>query len=138
VPGGRAAHTGPVSWTPDDLAALDRAEELEIAAQRADGTLRAFTPIWVVCAGGQVFVRTWHRRDTGWFGAAVRSGAAQVRVPGLSADVRVHDVGPEQQAAVDEAYRVKYGRYGERTVGAMVSPDAVASTLLLTPVRPSP
>jgi hypothetical protein len=56
------------AWSPEQLKRIGRAEELQIAAKRADGTLRRWVPIWVVCVGEQVFVRTWYRRDNGWFG----------------------------------------------------------------------
>jgi Uncharacterized protein conserved in bacteria (DUF2255) len=37
-----------MSWTPEHLARIDAAREIEIAVRRADGTLRPWTPIWVV------------------------------------------------------------------------------------------
>jgi len=40
---------------------------MQIAAKRADGTLRRWLPIWVVCIGEHVYVRTWYRRNTGWW-----------------------------------------------------------------------
>ena len=64
------------TWSPDDLARIDSAHELEIAVKGADGTLRRWVPIWVVCAGEQVYVRTWHRRETGWFGHVLLSRRA--------------------------------------------------------------
>jgi hypothetical protein len=120
-----------MSWTDEQLARIDAARELEISVRRADGTLRAWTPIWVVHAVSDVYVRTWYRRDTGWFGHALRSGRARVRVPGLEADVRVEDVGagsPGLRADVDDAYRAKYA--GDST-GNMVTDDAAATTLRL-------
>jgi hypothetical protein len=121
-----------MSWTREQLAQIDAARELEIAVRRADGTLRPWTPIWVVHAGSDVYVRTWYRRDTGWFGHALRSGRARVRVPGLEVDVRVEDVGTGStalRADVDDAYRAKYG--GGGSTGNMVADDAAATTLRL-------
>jgi hypothetical protein len=127
------------SWSPDQLQHIDESDELEIASRRADGTLGRFVPIWVVRADGQVYVRTWHRRPTGWFGQVVDSARARVRVPGLEADVVVEDVGEgpgELRASVDQAYRAKYGRYGAGSVGPMVADAAAAATLRLTPEQP--
>jgi hypothetical protein len=118
---------------------MDAARELEIAVRRSDGSLREWVPIWVVCAGGQVYVRTWYRRDTGWFGHALRSRQALIRVPGLEADVTIEDIGDastqvtadastQVTADVDAAYRTKYGR-GE--AGSMVTATAAATTLQL-------
>lgn len=120
-------------WSTEDLRLISAAGELEIAVRRADGSLRQWLPIWVVCAGEQAYVRTWHRRDTGWFGAALRSHRARIRVPGLEADVTIEDLGDasaQVNADVDDAYRTKYGRGG---ADSMVTAAAVATTLRLDP-----
>jgi len=124
-----------VPWSPDELERIDTAEELRIATQRSDGTLRRDVPIWVVSDGGHVYVRTWYRRDDGWYGHAVDSRRARIEIAGLEADVAVEDIGDDKsglRARVDAAYRAKYGRYGEATVDRMVSDDAAATTLRLT------
>jgi len=122
-------------WSPDELERIDSAEELEIAVKRADGTLRRWVPIWVVRVGDQVYVRTWHRRETGWFGHVLGSRRARIRVPGLEADVAVADVGEgtaRLRADIDTAYRRKYGSYGSSSVEAMVSEAAAVATLQLS------
>jgi hypothetical protein len=127
-----------VVWSPGELERIGAAEELHVAARRADGTLRREVPVWVVSAEGQVYVRTWYRRDDGWFGHAVDSRRARVRVPGLEADIAIEDVGDDRaelRASVDAAYRAKYGRYGKATVERMVTDDAAATTLRLVPER---
>jgi hypothetical protein len=118
-------------WSPDELRLLDAAGELQIAVTRPDGSLRPWVPIWVVCAGGQAYVRTWYRRDTGWFGHALRSHRARIRVPGLEAEVTIEDIGDASTQVttdVDAAYRAKYGRGG---AGSMVTTTAAATTLRL-------
>jgi hypothetical protein len=121
-------------WSAEELERIDAAEELRIAVRRADGSLRGRVPIWVVRSGGQVYVRTWYRRDTGWFGHALESRRARVDVPGLEADVVVEDVGDGGvRAEVDAAYRDKYGHYGPASVEQMVADEAVATTLRLDP-----
>ena len=122
------------AWTAEERQLIGAARELQIARVRTDGTLRRWVPIWVVSAGGQVYVRTWYRRDTGWFGQVLASHRARIRVPGLEADVAIEDVGegsPELRADIDAAYRAKYGRDGgtER----MVTDEAAAATLRLSP-----
>lgn len=89
-------------------------------------------PIWVAVAGSDVFVRTWRRRETGWYGGALRSASAHVRAGQLSVDVIVADIGDANAALVDAAYRDKYGDLAARSV---VTADAAASTLQLTPRR---
>ncbi|GAB2604485.1 hypothetical protein Aab01nite_78170 [Paractinoplanes abujensis] len=116
-------------WSTDDLKAIGSAQELEIAVRRSDGGLGRWTPIWVVCAGGEVFVRTWHRRETGWYGGVLRTGRARVRAGGLVTDVLVEDVGETARSEVDAAYRGKY----TGGVADMVSDSAALSTLRLRP-----
>jgi hypothetical protein len=124
------------AWSADELERIGTAEELQISVGRADGTLRREVPIWVVRVGGHVYVRTWYRRDNGWFGHVVDSRRARIRVPGLEAGIAIEEVGNdggELRAEVDVAYRAKYGRYGETTVAQMVTDDAAATTLRLIP-----
>ncbi|MBL7261164.1 DUF2255 family protein [Paractinoplanes lichenicola] len=116
-------------WDADDLTTIGGSQELEIAVRRAAGGLGRWTPIWVVVAGGEVFVRTWHRRETGWYGGVLRTGRARIRAGGLEADVLVEDVGETARTDVDAAYHGKY-RGG---VADMVSDAAAVSTLRLRP-----
>jgi hypothetical protein len=128
-------------WSPKELERIGSADELQIAVKRADGTLRRWTPIWVVRVGEQVYVRTWHRRGSGWFGHVLRSRRARIRVPGLEVDVAVEDVGEgtaQLRAGIDAAYRTKYRRYGSSSVEPMVEAAAAAATLQLTPEREAP
>lgn len=128
------------TWSPEQLEQIGMADELQIASRGADGTLRRWTPIWVVGVSGQVYVRTWHRRESGWFGHVLDSHRARIRVPGLEDDVTVEDAGvgtAELRADIDAAYRTKYGRYGPTSVEAMVSAAAAAATLRLSP-EPAP
>jgi hypothetical protein len=122
------------AWNPAELRDITAARELQIASRRADGTLRQWVPIWVVSTGGLVYVRTWYRRDSGWFGHVLATRRARIRVPGLEAGVAVVNVGagtPELRAGVDAAYETKYGRGGG--TAQMVSAEAAAATLRLDP-----
>ena len=124
------------AWPEEDVQRIAAAEELRIAPRRADGTLRRWVTIWVVRVGDGVYVRTWYRRGGGWFAHALESGRARASVPGTQADVTVEDVSGDRdglRADVDAAYRSKYGRYGETSVGPMVNDEAAATTLRLSP-----
>jgi hypothetical protein len=121
-----------IAWSPEELDRIGMAQELEMAGRRADGTLRSRVPIWVVRVGEQVYVRTWYRRDDGWFGHVLNSHRAHITVPGLESDVTVEDVGEganQLRREIDAAYRAKYGHGGE----SMVTAQAAAATLRLTP-----
>jgi hypothetical protein len=123
-------------WSAEELERIGAAQELRISTSRADGTLRREVPIWVVRVSGHVYVRTWYRRDSGWFGHAVDWRRARIRVPGLQAGVAIEDIGDDKtelRAEVDLAYRAKYSRYGEPSVAQMVTDAAAATTLQLFP-----
>jgi hypothetical protein len=122
-----------VSWSGEQLDQIGRSGELQIASRRTDGSLRRSVPIWVVCVDDGVYVRTWYRRTTGWFGHVLDLPQARIRVPGLEIDVMVADVGRGSaglRANVDAAYRKKYGHFGHQS---MVTDDAAATTLRLDP-----
>jgi hypothetical protein len=46
------------AWTTDELNKIGRAEELEIAPLRRDGTLRTPVTIWVIRLGDDLYVRS--------------------------------------------------------------------------------
>jgi hypothetical protein len=120
-----------MSWSAEQLQQIDSSRELQIATVRNDGTLHTWVSIWVVRVGDDVYVRTWYRRDTGWFGRAVSQRRARIRVPALETEVAIEDMGDstaELQSKVNAAYRTKYGLVGHRS---MVTDDAVATTLRL-------
>jgi hypothetical protein len=122
-----------VSWSADQLDRISVSGELQIASRRIDGTLRRWVPIWVVCVNDAVYVRTWYRRTTGWFGDVLRFPHARIAVPSLELDVLVTDLGdgpPGLRSSVDAAYREKYGPVGHQS---MVTADAAATTLRLDP-----
>jgi hypothetical protein len=120
-------------WTPDEIARIGRATELEVASRRPDGTLSGFVTIWAVRAGDDVFVRSAHGYENPWFQRALRSGQGRIRAGGVERDVQFDAPGPEAADAVSAAYHAKYDRYGASIVGSVVSADAVRSTLRLAP-----
>ncbi|MEL4318332.1 DUF2255 family protein [Leifsonia sp. YIM 134122] len=117
------------AWTSEALQYLVGIRELAIAAPRAHGGSERWTPIWVVVVDDDVFVRTWLRRDTGWYGRAVDTAHASIRIAGESVGVVVEATGDSNADAIDAAYRAKYGDGGAQS---MVSAEAAASTLRLT------
>jgi hypothetical protein len=117
-----------VPWTSQELTELGSTHELEVATTRENGALRQWTQIWVVTAGREVYVRTWHRRSTGWYGDAAAHRCTRVRFAGIEAEVEVDDVGvgpPALRDAVDVAYAAKYGP------GQMADERTASTTLRL-------
>lgn len=123
-------------WSPEYLARVDTSDELVIAVENTDGSLRRAVPIWVVRVDDDVFVRTWYHRTTGWFGHVLTSHRAHVRIAGMDSDVTIDEIGGEPaelRADIDGAYRTKYARYGSATADRMVSDSAASTTLRLRP-----
>ena len=120
-------------WTKDELDRVDRATELQLASLRPDGSLSPFATIWMVRVGDDLFVRSAHGWNNGWFQRALRSGRGRVRAGGIERDVTFEQPGPEVATDITAAYHAKYDRYGPAIVGPVASTEAVRSTLRLLP-----
>ena len=77
------------TWPSDELDRIARAEELEIASVRRDGTLRKPVTIWVVREGDDLYVRSVNGRAGAWFWGAQDRHKAQIRAGGVRKDVRL-------------------------------------------------
>ena len=119
-------------WTTDELSRIGEAEELEIAARRTDGSLRAPVPIWVVRVGDELYVRSWRGPNGRWFRAARASREGRISAGGVDRDVALVDAADDVYDAVDDAYRAKYDRYASY-VPPMLAAQARATTLKLLP-----
>ena len=124
-----------MTWTADQLARIGDAEELRLAARRADGTLRSFTTMWVVRADGELYVRSAGGPERPWYRHALASRTGSIRAAGIEADVCFADAAPDAQACIDAAYRAKYDRYGPAIVGHVTGPAAHAVTVRLLPAE---
>jgi hypothetical protein len=123
------------TWTSDELSRIGAAEELQLASQRRDGTLRPYVTMWIVRAGDNLYVRSAFGPDNPWFRRAKASGTGRIRAGGLERNVTFAEPAPGVHAAIDAAYHSKYDRYGPRIVGTVVGPDAEAVTIKLVPQR---
>ena len=119
-------------WTTEELDKIGAADELRIAAWRADGSLRPYTTIWVVRVGDELYVRSYRGRDGDWFRSVLRRPEGRIRAGGLTRDVTFAEPADADQAAIDEAYRSKYARYGASYIDPMVGRAARAATLRLS------
>jgi len=120
-------------WSTDELARIGRAEELDIASRRPDGSLRSFITIWVVRLGDDLYVRSMYGPPNPWFQRALASGEGWIRAGGVERDVAFEQPGPDVDADLHAAYHAKYDRHGPRVVGTVVSPEAARATLRLVP-----
>jgi hypothetical protein len=120
-------------WAERELERIARADELQIASLRRDGSLRAYVTIWGVRAGDGIYVRSAYGHDNPWFQRALRSGEGRIRAGGVERDVTFEQPATELRPQIDAAYHAKYDRYGAKMVGTVVSPEARRSTLRVVP-----
>ncbi len=126
------------AWTADERARIGRSDELQVSSRRPDGSLRPYATIWFVWLGDDLYVRSAYGPDNGWFRRARASGAGRVRAGGVERDVAFEEATPSVAAGLSAAYHAKYGRYGARMVGTVVSAEAARATLRLVPRQADP
>jgi hypothetical protein len=120
-------------WTTDELTRIGRAEELQIASRRRDGTLRNPVTIWVVPHDGSLYVRSVRGSTAAWFRGAQERHEGQIQAGGVEKDVTLVDAGHDIDAAVDAAYRAKYRRYAGSVLNSVLTPEARSTTIKLEP-----
>jgi hypothetical protein len=121
------------AWTRDELARIGRAEEVQVASRRPDGSLRPFATIWLVRTGDELYVRSAHGHDNPWFQRALHAGHGRIRAAGIERAIAFEVPTAAVSSEVTAAYHAKYDRYGPTIVGTVVSAEAVRSTLRLVP-----
>ena len=122
------------AWTSDELNKIGRAEELQIASLRRDGTLRNPVTIWVVRIGDDLYVRSVNGRGSGWFRGTQTRHEGHIRAGGIDKDVSfVDETDANVNEQIDASYRSKYHRYAASIVNSTLSPEARSATLKLVP-----
>jgi hypothetical protein len=121
------------TWTSDELNKIGRAEELQIASLRGDGTLRNPVIIWVVRLGDDLYVRSVYGRTSAWFRGVQARHEGRIRAGGIEKDVTFVDADPDINDQIDAAYRTKYRRYAASIINSILSPEAKAATIKLVP-----
>lgn len=122
-------------WSAEQLDRIARAEELQIASRRSDGTLRPVVTIWVVRVGDALYVRSAYGATNPWFRRALASGTGRISAGGIEQDVTFADTASDAHPHIDAAYHAKYDRYGPQIVGTVVGPGVVETTIRLVPTR---
>jgi hypothetical protein len=120
------------AWSTEELDRIGNAQELHIAPQQRDGSLRRAVPIWVVRVDDDLYIRSWRGAGGSWYRAARATHEGHVSAGGVGRDVSLAEAGGVIDAAVDDAYRRKYGGYSSY-VEPMIAPEARATTLKLIP-----
>ncbi len=121
------------TWTSDELKKIGAAEELEIASLRVDGALRNPVTIWVVRHDDDLYIRSVRGRTSAWFRGVQDRHKGHIQAGGVSHDVTFEEADSALNDQLDAAYRSKYHRYAKSIVDSVLSPQARAATLKLTP-----
>jgi hypothetical protein len=122
------------AWTDDGLRQVGGSTELELASRRPDGSLRAYTTMWVVRVGDALYVRSAGGPDRPWYRHALAADTGRIRADGIERDVAFAEADPGVHDAIDETYHAKYDRYGPGPLGHVTGPAAHPVTIRL--VRP--
>ncbi len=121
------------NWSAEELSHIDRTDELHIAAERVDGTLREPRIIWMVRVGDDVYVRSAHGMDGAWYRAVLRTGRGHVSVTDIEKDVLYQHVPGHLDAEIDEAFWAKYGRYPAQYVEPVTNDASHETTIRIVP-----
>jgi hypothetical protein len=122
------------TWTRDELDKIAKADELQVAPLKDDGTPRNPTTIWVVRDGDDLYVRAYRGPDGVWYRAAKATHQGQIRSGGVEKEVAfAEETDTGRNDRIDGAYRSKYGKYPSEYVDPMTASGARAATLKLVP-----
>jgi hypothetical protein len=119
-------------WKADELDAIARASELEIAALREDGMLRDPVTTWVIRLGDDLFVRSVRGSVGSWYQGSQQRHEGRIEAGGVKRDVEFGEADHGLNDEIDDAYKEKYG-YPSSAVDHITSPEARATTLRLVP-----
>jgi hypothetical protein len=122
------------AWSGDELGSLGDAREVTVRATRADGSLRAGVPVWIVRVDDGLYLRSYKGGEGLWYRSARARSDGRLEVGGAGWDIVFV---PEGAAAVndlvDAAFDEKYASHGPSYIQAMVAPAVRATTLRVDP-----
>jgi deazaflavin-dependent oxidoreductase (nitroreductase family) len=117
--------------TADALGHLADVEEIGIGFQRPDGSTGS-TPVWVVRAGDDVFVRSMYGTRGGWYRRLRANPDGEVRDGAHTHPVRAEPVA--DAATLEEVTRAYATKYADSPYGQpLLSEEAAGATLKLEP-----
>jgi hypothetical protein len=125
-------------WTSDDLAALDSADTLTLAAGDPENPAnnqiaRDRVEVGMVTVRGGLYVRAYRGATSAWFRAAQASPRGRIWAGELRWAVRFATADPTLAEEIDAAYIAKYGHLGAQAVGLVNSPAARSATVRIEP-----
>ncbi|MHC1739780.1 MAG: DUF2255 family protein [Anaerolineaceae bacterium] len=119
-------------WIKEELAKIEKSEEIQIAAIRSDGTLRNPVTIWIVRLGDELYVRSVNGRNSAWFSGVLVKHAGHIWAGGIEKEVTfVEETDSALNDKIDTLYKTKYHRYAASIINHINSPNARSATLKL-------
>ena len=120
------------AWDQAELRKITQADDLHIAPFREDGkTYGTPTWIWSVAVDGELYVRAYNGRSSGWHQAALWQKAGRITAAGMTKEVAFAPVEGSTNDRIDEAYRAKYRE--SPYFAPMVGERARSATVKITP-----
>ncbi len=121
-------------FDPETLRVLDETQEIRIETRHDEGSPVHRAIVWVVVVHGDAFVRSVRGLKGRWYHRISRNPAGALHVGDGRIPVRAAPAadGPTTEA-VSEAFRKKYESDWPGPTAAMVGPDALPTTLKLSP-----
>ena len=121
------------AWDAAAIDTLGAADEVQVTSRREDGSSRPYVTIWAVRLGDDLYVRSAHGRDNGWFRRALAAGDGRIRGDGIEREVSFEEPGPEVDEPLHDEFHRKYDRYGSAVVDPVVSAESARATFRLLP-----
>jgi hypothetical protein len=117
------------------LEKIAETDDLHISPFREDGkTYGTPTWIWSVVVDGDLYVRAYNGRNSGWYRVAMHQKAGRITAAGITKEVTFEAVDGAIQDRIDGAYRAKYN--DSEYLPPMIGATARAATVRITPRGP--
>ena len=120
-------------WTSDQLDKVGKAEEVQIASLRRDGTLGKPVTVWAVRDGDDLYARSVKGPSAHWYRGTQERHEGRIQAGGVQQDVTFVDADHDIDGKVDAAYRAKYRRYAGNILNSVLTPEARSTTTKLVP-----
>lgn len=115
-------------WDSQTLTAIDKADDLKIAPNRANGIHGTPTWIWEVVVEGKLYVRAYSGQSSSWYKSAIAYKKGIIQAAGAEYQVSFEPVNdPALNDKIDAAYLAKYK--GSPYVRHMVSQSCRNATV---------
>lgn len=120
-------------FSPADLQAMDRADDLKISPLRTDGvTYGTPTWIWEVVVDRNLYVRAYNGTQSRWYQSAIKQKTGRIHVAGMIWEVVFEPVQDKLlNKKIDEAYNRKYS--SSPYLAPMIGERAKKATIKVLP-----